>query len=321
MLEQTKRIEALDVAKGIGIILVMIGHMTSSYLYNWIYSFHIPLFFILSGICFKNTKYTSFLAFARQRIKTLAIPTLTLYLIILSIEKIIGLKGYDLLQQLKGVHPDYLWFLITLFFSELFYYPLAKLSVLQRIVILSFSALLGVFFARNNITVFFDLTNVFFCTALYGLGNLVSPYIPSVLEFVKKRNKRIVFASTTLFFAIPLLLVIIYNESFNLSVNQIPEHTILYTLSAVGCSFAVIILSTTIPFQNILKFLGTNTLALLAFHPLISKLAWTYIQPFFHSHLLFTMIEITIVFLGSCAVIPIFNRYMPWAIGKRKHLQ
>lgn len=154
MLEQTKRIEALDVAKGIGIILVMIGHMTSSYLYNWIYSFHIPLFFILSGICFKNTKYTSFLAFARQRIKTLAIPTLTLYLIILSIEKIIGLKGYDLLQQLKGVHPDYLWFLITLFFSELFYYPLAKLSVLQRIVILSFSALLGVFFARNNITVF-----------------------------------------------------------------------------------------------------------------------------------------------------------------------
>lgn len=118
MLEQTKRIEALDVAKGIGIILVMIGHMTSSYLYNWIYSFHIPLFFILSGICFKNTKYTSFLAFARQRIKTLAIPTLTLYLIILSIEKIIGLKGYDLLQQLKGVHPDYLWFLITLFFSE-----------------------------------------------------------------------------------------------------------------------------------------------------------------------------------------------------------
>ena len=37
MLEQTKRIEALDVAKGIGIILVMIGHMTSSYLYNWIY--------------------------------------------------------------------------------------------------------------------------------------------------------------------------------------------------------------------------------------------------------------------------------------------
>lgn len=74
MPEQTKRIEALDIAKGIGIILVMIGHMTSSYLYNWIYSFHMPLFFILSGICFKNTKYTSFLAFARQRIKTLAIP-------------------------------------------------------------------------------------------------------------------------------------------------------------------------------------------------------------------------------------------------------
>ena len=45
MSEQTKRVEALDIAKGIGIILVIIGHMSSSYLRDWIYSFHMPLFF------------------------------------------------------------------------------------------------------------------------------------------------------------------------------------------------------------------------------------------------------------------------------------
>ncbi|MBF1069294.1 MAG: acyltransferase family protein, partial [Prevotellaceae bacterium] len=61
MSEQTKRIEALDIAKGIGIILVIIGHMSSSYLRDWIYSFHMPLFFIISGICFKTEKYPSFL--------------------------------------------------------------------------------------------------------------------------------------------------------------------------------------------------------------------------------------------------------------------
>lgn len=63
MSEQTKRIEALDVAKGIGIILVIIGHLSSSYLHDWIYSFHMPLFFIISGICFKTEKYPSFLFF------------------------------------------------------------------------------------------------------------------------------------------------------------------------------------------------------------------------------------------------------------------
>ena len=46
MSEQTKRIEALDIAKGIGIILVIIGHMSSSYLRDWIYSFHMPLFLL-----------------------------------------------------------------------------------------------------------------------------------------------------------------------------------------------------------------------------------------------------------------------------------
>ena len=39
-----------DVIKGIGIILMVIGHTCGQPLYNWIYSFHMPLFFIISGL-------------------------------------------------------------------------------------------------------------------------------------------------------------------------------------------------------------------------------------------------------------------------------
>ena len=318
MPEQTKRIEALDIAKGIGIILVIIGHMSSSYLRDWIYSFHMPLFFIISGICFNTEKYPSFLPLLKQRVRTLAIPTIALYFIVLLLETLTGIKGFDLQQQLKGVHPGVLWFLITLLFSELLYFPLSKLTFLWRIPILFVLVSTGVFFARNHITTFFDLTNIFFCTALYGLGNLFSSSIPSALEHIKELNKYIIISSTTFAFVFPLLLITTYKEAFDLASNFIPSPVILYTLSAVTCTFAVIILSTIIPFQKLLRFFGRNTLILLAFHPLIIAISSRHIAPYFHSHLIYKVIELVLVFSGSCAFIPIFNRYIPWAIGKRK---
>ena len=46
---RAERIEWIDEAKGIGIVLVMLGHC---YLHRkfcfWFYAFHMPLFFILS---------------------------------------------------------------------------------------------------------------------------------------------------------------------------------------------------------------------------------------------------------------------------------
>ena len=47
------RISYFDIAKGIGIILVMFAHVTLPItLEKFIYSFHVPLFFFLSGYFF-----------------------------------------------------------------------------------------------------------------------------------------------------------------------------------------------------------------------------------------------------------------------------
>lgn len=55
-----KHYRELDIAKGIGIILVVFGHSITQYnnqvsgiwsvIYNFIYSFHMPFFFLISGI-------------------------------------------------------------------------------------------------------------------------------------------------------------------------------------------------------------------------------------------------------------------------------
>lgn len=51
-MEYSRRDYSLDIAKGIGIIAVLIGHL-SSIGRVWIFSFHMPLFFILAGYFFK----------------------------------------------------------------------------------------------------------------------------------------------------------------------------------------------------------------------------------------------------------------------------
>ena len=48
----SKRLDYLDMAKGIGIFFVALGHMEdiATGTRVWISSFHMPLFFIISGI-------------------------------------------------------------------------------------------------------------------------------------------------------------------------------------------------------------------------------------------------------------------------------
>lgn len=52
-----KRLLSIDIAKGLGILLVALAHNDlaayAPFLYHWIYSFHMPLFFFLSGFFFK----------------------------------------------------------------------------------------------------------------------------------------------------------------------------------------------------------------------------------------------------------------------------
>ena len=69
------RIDYIDVLKGIGILFVIIGHMyTVPECKAYVYSFHLPLFFIISGALLNESKYTSFKEFFISRFKSLFFP-------------------------------------------------------------------------------------------------------------------------------------------------------------------------------------------------------------------------------------------------------
>ena len=57
-----KRIKDIDILRAIAIILVIVGHTPypgfNPELHKWIYAFHIPLFFFVSGISLSFINYS-----------------------------------------------------------------------------------------------------------------------------------------------------------------------------------------------------------------------------------------------------------------------
>ena len=55
--EKPKRVQYIDIARGIAILLVIVGHMVTGLPLAIIYSFHMPLFIIASGMLYKEKSY------------------------------------------------------------------------------------------------------------------------------------------------------------------------------------------------------------------------------------------------------------------------
>ena len=69
-----KRFYTIDALKAFGIFCIILAHNNYSELGNYLYSFHIPLFFFVSGLLFDIDKYKSFGYFVKKRFQNLLIP-------------------------------------------------------------------------------------------------------------------------------------------------------------------------------------------------------------------------------------------------------
>ena len=138
-----KREKYIDIAKGIATILVLIGHcrFTNTTIISWIYSFHMPLFFMINGFFIKNSiNNLSFKDYTKRKVKTILIPYL-ICSIILYIDYIVTrLIVYKSINRVKAVKKFLgiflacrdtrfdigLWFLVSLFVSDILVYIILK---------------------------------------------------------------------------------------------------------------------------------------------------------------------------------------------------
>ena len=156
----TKRLDYLDRAKGYLIILVVIGHIwQSGPVFNVIYAFHMPAFFVISGILFQHTKadQRQFGPFLKSRLFAFGLPFI--YIEILGILTDIvrhgvtlNIKGYLFNTLTFSFNDHNLWFIVDLFLIELLFYALVKVIKDKRILIITVCLLYAAsrFLPRDN---------------------------------------------------------------------------------------------------------------------------------------------------------------------------
>lgn len=148
MIQANNRVAWLDAARGGGIALVVLGHAIREdmwiqypifdYIYRFIYTFHMDLFFFLAGVSFvffdiKKTNMAYLNSKFRTVLKPWVIYSLLLYFLFAILGKIPFLGSflsdysemtfsYFVTQTLLGTNPyaTHLWFLPVLFICQFF---------------------------------------------------------------------------------------------------------------------------------------------------------------------------------------------------------
>ena len=168
-----QRIDAIDIAKGLGILLVYIGHVPPcKFVVHFIYNFHMPLFFFLSGIFLDEKKY-EYREFFVSRCKTLLIPYAFFIAFAIALHLI---PDFDVLHPRLGLGGAALWFLPVLFLSELVVFLFWKLTDSKRWRV-SFCILLmvvAVIISKIEIMLPFKIQSLPMAALFYAFGSLTS---------------------------------------------------------------------------------------------------------------------------------------------------
>lgn len=171
------RIEWLDIAKATAIILMVLGHASiPSSLSNFIWAFHMPLFFIASGWTTNWDKY-SIIKFSLTKSKTLLVPFVVYSVIVLAVQKIMGWNDVgDWLQH--GWVAYALWFIPVLYLALL----CARMAFAIRvksmhIVVVVLFLVVGALLCKSGTYLPWSLSSVPYATFMVVLGGKMRQWL------------------------------------------------------------------------------------------------------------------------------------------------
>ena len=261
-----KRIQWIDVAKGLLIILVIVGHAhVNSIVDLIIYSFHMAAFFVITGYTFHaNSNWKSFLL---KQIKSLLIPYYAFAALLLIFDAIKALvlhtAEFNLLSGLLSVFFPIsglptttvygLWFLPCLFLAKIImFFGLKKrfvfIIVLPICVIIHFISGLVSVISLLPFTVLFIATGFIFRKIEHTLNRFISLLVSAVV---------FIFSIVVNFYFYPGT-----KDLSSLNLGFIP----LYIISSLSGTYLIISLAKVLEKMKLIANIGKNSLYYYGLH-------------------------------------------------------
>jgi len=288
----TSRLPWVDALKGWGILLVVVGHVWSlqdiSTFYQWIFSFHIPLFFFAAGLTLKLEQGITW-GNSRRRASVLLTPYFIFGLLGYAfyvggyfVAQVAGIHveqfNYGLLRPLMGIAygsvgegllvNSPIWFLPALLICTILILALNKFtsSTLLRYAVLIVFFSLGYWVSLRAKLPFSAASAL--CAAIFmQMGLDLKDHIISY-----QRHRRLAFLIMLVFFSFTALAPV--NGDVGLAGPTINHPVWFITFATVGtlASVALILFLQSLHGLNrLMQIIGQHSLAILVVHMLIIK--------------------------------------------------
>jgi len=271
------RDDVIDISKGVGIFFVVWGH-TVCPIDKFIYEFHVPFFFIVSGYFYSRDE--SWFRFLKKNIKRIVYPYL-IYSVIayvfysLWMASIFGIKSVDFFSIINVIgykEPVIapLWFLLSLFEVVMLYDLLVrfferKYTVLFVSLVLCFVSYLNSSVRNalpfNYFHVMSSLSMLFF----YAFGAYFRKR--SLSLYLEDKVKVVILLLSCLSL---LLYLSRYSEGLDINGNYITAPFPVYLINALSGSWLIITISVFFlkikSINKIFSYIGRNSLFYFALH-------------------------------------------------------
>lgn len=285
-MQKKERIIWIDQLKAIGFIFVILGHMKmDSTVKSYIYSFHMPLFFMISGLTLNTEKIlnTSFKDYFKKLFQRMVIPYFWIEVLCLAAICVIEAlpKGSKVAigENIKGIFVanglimDYpsraMYFILVLFLAQLvlwFFIHLTKGNRFSLGVCCLLFSTLSLFFYGKAMP--WRINVVPAAVLLIFIGRILMDVYLKHKEKLESMNALKYLALCAVFLA----LGVVYwkhNGRVSMAANKYGESIFMAFVSATFTSVALALLVMKLPKSKALFIIGQNTLFYMGFHKLI----------------------------------------------------
>ena len=299
-----ERIYWIDVAKIIAMFFIVLSHTIAyseqlQWLYKYVSSFHVVLFFMMSGLTFSISRYKNYKEFFIKKLKTIMVPyfvfavlfLIPLYMFGNDTAKELGRTNinFGITKSIVGIfygngHDNYLrqnsalWFLPCLFVVENIFYFIEKIKSNKRYLFAMIASLfigaLDYYFLPIRLPWGMDIA--FVMVFFFALGKILMNSMSQRTNTILNDSKPQLIMAVC-FVAIGLVLqnlndrvVYMHNKYGNYAIFIVSA-----TFSAVGYLYII----RNIPKIKMLQYAGQRTMSILIFHKLIVVLFQTKIKP------------------------------------------
>lgn len=332
--DRGKRIDFVDLTKGICIILVVMAHVGGAFEkldnYSMIACFRMPLYFFISGIFFKS--YEGFFGFLIRKINKLIVPFLFFYLAAFLLkyaiwkvapgafrlpvywsELLVAFEGHDLIK----FNPP-IWFLLALFNCSILFYIIHFLR--DKNIKLMFAATLligaaGYYMGKFHIELPFYIDVAMTALPFYVAGFWIRRY--NFFLFPQHRFDKMI----PIFVILALVVMYFTGTTPGMRTNSYNGNIFQLYIAALAGIFMIMILSKRFKKLPIISYLGRYSVITLGIHGPILHFAGQLLGRYIHNAwlLAFTLLFLT---LAICiALTPFFLKVIPQMVAHKDLLK